>query len=442
MANKFLNYPFDDDIFIHAWGEEPDPVREALISSGVLVEDPRITAALAGDGNYFTIPYYMPLGDGGGVVLKMEVDNIGSGTGKVTATNVTGPANYDGSTDVPVSETQGDMLSGAAYGRTQGFMERDFVPELSGSDPMGHIVRKISTFWNRYRQARLVDVIEAALATKTVTDSALAAHTKEVEIPLFVEKLPATMNTALTQIFGQLKTDISVLVMDSLTASMFENINLLHYEKGVNAGAMFKSPLIGQLLGYTVIVDDSAIGLMPSTNYQYIYALGSGALLTGKPRLDRPAELVRDAIRFGGTTTLVTRMRDVIHPNGFNFIASSVDSWAGSPDNDALAKSDNYLRKYPAKTIPMAKIILKPNSAGESGDDEFKVVIAGIDNTVKIPVEIENTDAILVDFDAGATVEIGNTDPISVTIANVEGTDDIPVKVVNFPDEEAVDPEP
>jgi hypothetical protein len=114
MAGTFLNYPFDEEIFLRAWRNEPDPVRNALVQSGVIVNYPAITAALKDYGNFGTIPYYKPLsGD---------------------------PVNYDGQTDITVTETSGGHQSFVAYGRAKAWRERDFMPELVGNDPLGHLL--------------------------------------------------------------------------------------------------------------------------------------------------------------------------------------------------------------------------------------------------------------------------------------------------------------
>lgn len=390
MPGTFLDYPFDDEIFVRAWHDQPDPVRLALISSGVMVEDPRITQALAGDGNLFTVPFYLPLGAGG----ESKAYSAGAAT-------ATGPANYDGKTDIPLTETAGSHYSGVAYGRTQGFFERDFIPELTGSDPMGLIVRKIADFWNRNRQARLMGVLKAAIENPDDPDtdadtSWVGTHTKTIVKPAILENLPARVNTALTEIFGVHKENIRVLLMDSLTASDFENLNLLKYRRGVDADAMLRSPRIGELMGYTVVVDDTA---MAGTS-GYIYALGEGALLTGRPRLDRPAELMRDGIRFGGVTALLTRIRDVIHPNGFSFAQSTASisgdggAWAGSPLDAVLHNKTNYSIVYPYPMINMALLKIVAPGAGEGGDDSLHVYLSGMHEDLTLPVEIVNKDEI------------------------------------------------
>ena len=36
MPGMYLNFPFDQELFIRAWGEAPDPVKTALLNSGPL----------------------------------------------------------------------------------------------------------------------------------------------------------------------------------------------------------------------------------------------------------------------------------------------------------------------------------------------------------------------------------------------------------------------
>ena len=76
MPGTLLGYPFDEEIFVAAWGNQPDFTRAALLKSGALIDSPLITGALAGGGNYFTVPFYKPLTDY--------------------------PAIYEGQTDIPV----------------------------------------------------------------------------------------------------------------------------------------------------------------------------------------------------------------------------------------------------------------------------------------------------------------------------------------------------
>ncbi len=357
MPGTFLNYPFDEEIFLRAWGNEPDPVRNALVQSGVIVNYPAITAALSDYGNFGTIPYYKPLsGD---------------------------PVNYDGQTDITVTETSGGSQSFVAYGRAKAWRERDFMPELIGNDPLGHIVRANAKYWQNQRQKRLISVLEGVIAN---SDVGFGTHKIKVSRPADNATLPGTINTKLAEVFGAEKGALRLMIMDAVTAAIFENLNLLEYRKGVSADALLVDMRIGDLMGYTVIVDDNVFNL----GKQYIYALGLGAILTGAPRLDRPVELSRDGLKFGGTTVLITRVRDVLHPNGFSFVIPS-SNWSESPTDAQLSASGNYTIQYPHKMIPIAKILFVDSvtftaaADGESGtttstkiDFVFSQPVAGL----------------------------------------------------------------
>ena len=61
MAGNFLDYAFDEELFINSWGEYPDLTTRALLNCGVLTNSPQVTAQLQNGGNYFTAPFYKPL---------------------------------------------------------------------------------------------------------------------------------------------------------------------------------------------------------------------------------------------------------------------------------------------------------------------------------------------------------------------------------------------
>lgn len=81
MAGTIFGIPFDDELFMQMWNEAPDPYLTAMIESGAVVEDPVIAGRITHDGNFYTIPFYNTL-DGD-------------------------DQNYDGRTDITVSEVGG-----------------------------------------------------------------------------------------------------------------------------------------------------------------------------------------------------------------------------------------------------------------------------------------------------------------------------------------------
>jgi len=337
MAGTYLNFPFDAELFVQAWNEAPDPVKTALMDSGILVADPLIANQLQSDGNLFTIPFYNIL-DGAEV-------------------------NYDGATDITSNETTADVQTGIAYGRAKGFTARNFVAELSGSDPFGHIVATVSRYWAKKRQARIIGLLDGLFAI--TGDSDWAKHTINLSntyaAPYKIEA--GTLNSAATDVLGDNKGAFGLAIMHSNVAKTLENLQLLEYWKYTDANGIQRPMSIASANGYTVIIDDG-VPYTPAVTTsgseapaKYItYLMGTGILRTAPGRVDVPAEVYREPAKNGGQDTLYTRMREAIHPNGFSFTVPST-GWTQSPTDAQLFNKANWSRKFDHKAIPMAKII-------------------------------------------------------------------------------------
>lgn len=340
MPGTYLNYPFDEDIFLQAWAAEPDPVRTALLSSGVMVADPLIASALQNDGNSYSIPFYETL------------------TGD--------PVNYDGGTDITSTETSGGYQSGIAYGRAKGFTARDFVAELSGSDPMGHIAASVGRYWDKVRQSILIKILDAVFGI--TGDDDWEKHTIDLSAAAGASPTPSlieatTLGDVATEVLGDNRSAFSVAIMHSAVANTLEKLQALEYWKYTDANGMQRPMRIASANGFTVIVDDgvpttatSSGGSSTTLGTYTTYLLGAGVLRQAPGRLDHPVEVSRDPAKNGGQDTLYTRIRESIHPNGFSFKIPS-SSWTNSPTDAQLAASENWERKFEAKAIPMAKLI-------------------------------------------------------------------------------------
>ena len=337
MAGTFLNYPFDEELFMQAWAEEPDPKLTALLNSGVMVEDATIASQIQNDGNLYTIPFYN--------ILSCD------------------PANYDGQTDIPTSETSGDAQTGIVYGRTRGFTARNFVAEFSGADPMAHIAGSIGRYWNKYRQTVLINILNALFGITTPAD--WKNHTAEdVSATADPALITAThLNDLATQACGDNKSIFRMAIMHSNVAKTLENLQVLEYWKQTDANGIQKPVGLAYCNGYSVIIDDSVPvetvggeGANKALKKYTTYLLGEGALRHANGRLDVPAEPVREAAKNGGQDTLYTRIRETIHPNGFSFIVPK-SGWTQSPTDAQLAATANWACKFNPKAIPIARLI-------------------------------------------------------------------------------------
>lgn len=132
----YNGYPFDAEVFNYNWQNETDPTLTAILESGAMQNNSEIARLVANGSDTYTIPFYKTIGGE--------------------------PENYDGQTDLGTSIPDGDSQSGIVYGRGHGWRAQDFTVDYnSGADPMKQITSQVGKFWNKYRQNKMLDVINA-----------------------------------------------------------------------------------------------------------------------------------------------------------------------------------------------------------------------------------------------------------------------------------------
>jgi len=334
----YLNFPFDQEVFIQSWEAAPDPTKAAMIDCGALVEDNLIASRIQSDGSLYTVPFYS--------VLEGEPDN------------------YDGATDISAAEPTGGSQTGVVYGRGKGFTARNFAAELSGSDPMGHIAATIGKYWAKQRQKALLAVLNAVFGITGASGNAKKWKENHIVDLSSASDAPyiigaTDLNDLATQAMGDNKNLFSLAIMHSNVAKALENQQMLEFWKYTDANGIQRPTSLASVNGYTVIIDDgvpveadSASGLNKYTTY----LLGEGAIRTAKGRVEVPAEVYRDPAKNGGQDTLYTRIRETIHPNGFSFTAPS-SGWTNSPTDEQLGAASNWSVAFDPKAIPMAKLV-------------------------------------------------------------------------------------
>lgn len=332
MAKTYLDYPFDEDIFLHSWQEEPDPVKTALLQSRAMVADDVIEGMIANGSNLYTIPFYNVLeGDEG---------------------------NYDGATDIPTGESSGGSQTGVVFGRTRGFTARDFVGDLSGNDPMGHIVSTVAKFWSKKRQSRIIGILDGVFSI--TGDTSWAKHTIDLSVTTGTPyKMEATtIGDAAIDVLGDNANEISLAYMHSKVAKTLKDLEVLEYWKQTDANGIERPMALASANGLTVIIDDSMPVDTKTEGFpKYTtYILGTGCLRYAKGRLAHPVGVERSEEKNGGQETLYTRIRETIHPNGFSFKVPT-SGFTQSPTDTQLFAKANWSRQFNDKAIPMGKII-------------------------------------------------------------------------------------
>ena len=320
MPGQFLNYPFDEEVFLGLWRDEPDPTFTSIIESGALITNDVINGMIPINSPQWTLPYYSPLG----------------GTLQ----------NYDGQTDMVTTETSAKYQSGTVYSRMKGWNDRDFIYDFHGADPMSAIVRKVSHYHNRERQARLLGIANAVFG---ITGNAeWDKHT----VNTGAEISPTDINYVSATALGQNSNILNLALMHPIVAMQLQNQQLLEFIKYTDARGMERNTNVAQIGDLTVVVSDD----MPVSGTDYTtYLFGTGAFMYANSGVKVPVEVQRDGKTNGGQEELLTRIREVIHPNGFNFKYQA--SMGESPLDAALFNPANYELVFEANAIPMAKLV-------------------------------------------------------------------------------------
>lgn len=357
MPNMFLGFPFDPELFLLQWSQEQDPVKLAMLQSGAVTNSAEIRRMIANGSNLYTIPFYDVLG----------------GT----------PDNYDGESDITMSEPSGKYQTGVVYGRAHSWKDRDFVHDFnSGADPMKVITSQVAKFWQKKRQQTMLKILNGVFgisaptgadATTTALYAAWRDHTYNIAAAKPSSgsatisddnKFGATtLGDAVQKALGDNASIVSMVWMHSRVAQNLANLQLLQFRKYTDPQGIERTLQIADLNGITVIVDDdcpvvdseAATGAKEYTSY----VMGASSLLYAPAPVKNPSEVGREELTGGGYDFLVTRLRETYHPNGFIWTmpAGTDGKLVISPTDAQLGAAANWSLATNPKLIPMVKIV-------------------------------------------------------------------------------------
>ena len=107
----YLGFPFDPELFNYNWANAKDPTLTAMFESGAVAPNAELASLISNGSDFYTLPFYKVIG----------------GT----------PENYDGATDITLTDPEGSAQNGIVFGRAHGWKEKDFIVDYnSGADHM------------------------------------------------------------------------------------------------------------------------------------------------------------------------------------------------------------------------------------------------------------------------------------------------------------------
>lgn len=303
-------------------------------SSGIVVEDSRLSALLDGGANSFQVPFFKDLDE--------------------TESNISDddPASFA----TPANITTGKQIA-QRHNRNRAWSDMDLNQQLAGAKPMEAIARRVAKYWAGQRQRLVINSLRGLFADNIANDS--GDMVKNVAIgssgtPTAAHLFSAEAVIDAGQTMGDSEKKLRGIAMHSVVFARAKKNNLIDYVP--DSMGQVEIPTF---LGKRVIVDDGLPVVTNGSNTEYhSYLFGPGALGLGVGRPPVPVETDRVVLAGGGggQEVLATRVEMCLHPYGFAWTTSSMVK--KSPTFAELATAANWDRRYPErKQIELALLI-------------------------------------------------------------------------------------
>jgi hypothetical protein len=305
-------------------------VSTALFQSGVAVQNGEMAAQLSAGAQSFTVPCWNDL-------IDTEA-NIGSDDYTVNS--------------VPLKLSTTKQVVRKSF-LNQSWSEMNLASELSGSDALAQIQRRVSSWWDRQLEKRIIASLRGVLLSNVANN----ASDMVIDISGLAGSLAnfngnSVIDTALT--LGDRLSAVKSIAMHSfIYGEALKNDEITFFKPSENAIE------IPTYKGMSVLIDDN---LTPASGVYTTILFGEGAIgyAIEPPRTGYGVELFRapSAGNGSGQTTLFTRFDVALHPLGFSFIGATV---AGvSPTMAELSLAANWTRTFSQrKSIPVAYLVSK-----------------------------------------------------------------------------------
>ena len=300
-----------------------------FMASGVMVEDPRLTAMASVGGSIGELPFFKPLG--------------------ATEPNYSNDVKTDLSTSEKVTSLK--MIYRLAS-MNKSWSTMDIAVDLALADPATAITTRIGSYWATANEKRLIQSTMGILNDNVANDSSDMVKNIANDSASAVTAAELVSNDAILdaqQTAGDHQGGFTAIAMHSVVYSRLRKQQLITFIRDADNNTLFQT--YGNL---RVVVDDSLSAIAGTNRITYTTVIfGAGAIVAGLGRTKVPSELYRDpdAGNGGGQETLYSRRADIIHPLGFQFGSASVAGQSASLAELALAV--NWDRVWERKNVPL-----------------------------------------------------------------------------------------
>lgn len=301
-----------------------------FITSGVLVQDPRLDEQASVGGNIGELPFFKPLG--------------------------TPEPNY--STDDPAQQSTPQNVTSSKMiwrlaSQNQSWSTMDLAVELALDKPADAITSRIGAYWATTNERRAIQSAMGVLADNVANDGGDMVNniaTDDAGTPTAAELISADAIIDTVQTMGDHGERLGVIAMHSVPYRNLQKQNLIDFIP--NARGEVNIPTYQ---GKMVVVDDSLPAIAGVNRITYTSILFTeGAMVGGMGMTENPSELDRkpENGNGGGETLLYSRRADIIHPLGFQFTSATV---AGQSATLAeLSDATNWNRVWERKNTGLA----------------------------------------------------------------------------------------
>ncbi len=317
-----------------AYQVENSLVSTALSQSGVVAKNGLIAEQLQAGAESFTIPFWADLSDAEADITNDDPTIL--------------------STPLKIGASKQTVRKSYLH---QSWSEMSLASELSGDSALARIQSRVSAYWDRQFEKRLISTLLGVLASNVANNAGDMILDISGQAGAAADfNGSSVIDTALTM--GDRLGDVKMIAMHShIYGEALKNNEIQFFKPSENQVEL------ATYKGMAVIVDDN---LTPANGVYTTILMGAGAIGFGAsaPRTGYGTELFRvpAAGNGGGQSVLHSRMNSAIHPLGYAWTdGTGANAIAGdSPSIADLANAAHWTRAVAQrKSVPLAFLISK-----------------------------------------------------------------------------------